>query len=129
MRETNESRQAAPMAPRVLFVNYAYLRDSPCAMEVPLVLPQGHSPYAMLGDTVQSALAVLQLFMGETSYPSEERLRALQDFLHYKCDGNRHELVDALVSSRGTVHTFTRSDLARLLIAAPWLIGASMKQF
>jgi hypothetical protein len=119
------SRQAATMAPRVLFVNYAYLRDSPCAMEVPLVLPQGHSPYAMLGDTGQSALAVLQLFMGETAYPSEERLRALQDFLHYKCDGNRQELVDALVSSRGTVHTFTRSDLARLLIAAPWLIGAS----
>ena len=114
---------------KVLFVNYAYLRDSPpSGTQVPLVLPQDpaadHTPVAMLGDTAQSTFAVLQLFMGETAYPCEERRRALQDFMHYKCGGNRQDLVDAIVNSRGKGHTFTRSDLARLLIAAPWLVGA-----
>ena len=72
---------------------------------------------------VLDACKALQLVMGETAYLTKDRRTALQDFLQFKCGGNRQEFVDTLITLRGTGHTYARSDLARLLITAPWSTG------
>lgn len=105
----------------VNLINFSFLRD---ANESPisLILPRSAIlPSTLLGDTTEITLAALQLFMAETSYPLNERRNTLMNFLHHACTGSRKDLVDALVSSRGTSHTYARSDLASLLIEAPWL--------
>jgi len=67
----------------------------------------------------EKIIAMLQLFMGETSYPSEKREDALQSVLSLRAGGERadegRKVARQFLRERGTAHSYERSDLARMI--------------
>mmetsp|Transcript_37741 Transcript_37741/g.58711 ORF Transcript_37741/g.58711 Transcript_37741/m.58711 type:complete len:340 (-) Transcript_37741:34-1053(-) len=106
-------RQASILVDSVRFLSFplyrAYLDGD---IPAPLMLPNECS----LSDDI---VAVLQMFMGETAYPTKARQRALTDFLQLDRRGQiaqtgRHAAMQ-LVKERGTLSAYERSDLAKLI--------------
>lgn len=81
---------------------------------MPLVLPPTGSPTIDV-----DMIAILQMFMGDTSYPVEDRRHALAEFLSLQEGGQRAKLgrhaAMQLLKERGTMIGYERSDLAKMI--------------
>jgi len=83
-------------------------------IDEPLVLPPSASPAID-----SNVVSIIQMFMGDTSYPGQERQHALAEFLGLNAGGQRatvgRRAAMQLLKERGTMMGYERSDLAKLI--------------